>query len=138
MKYECCIKDWTGDQFEEVDGYDAEDAACNFAQKYNEDGDYPLMGRFGDGGSCWVLVREVGSEEIILCHASAEPDIRYSSCEVKTVKCNQCGKDNRERIITGGDMYDDRFCNYNCYKDWIADYQKNLATAIEKVRNKKT
>ncbi len=129
MKYECCIREWNGDgNFTEVDGYDVESAAEKHAQNYNEDGDYPLMSNDGRHNSVYVLVREVDKEEITLCVVSAEPDIAYSyySSEVTKLTCKQCNKDCLADILSGKttELFDERFCNRNCYLDWLNEYRK--------------
>lgn len=121
-RYEICIPSYHGhDHWHEVDAYDAEDAARIAGQDYNEDGDYALM-----NDSIFVLVRIIGTEDIILCSASAEPDVHYSGHECRAVTCQQCKRDVRGDIIAGKihDLYDDRFCSRECYQQHREDYCK--------------
>ena len=100
------------DSWHEYDGYDAEDAAREFAEGYDAD-DHPLM-----NSSDFVRVREVGSDEIIIVSISAEPSIDYHASEMTEYKCRQCKKDQIETLKAGESCYhhDDSFCSQDCYQ----------------------
>ena len=72
--YEYCIPTYNGeDNWKNIEGFDAEDAARNAAQIYNEEGDYTLM----HGDNEYVLIREVGSEEIQIFPSHDSPGVRW-------------------------------------------------------------
>jgi hypothetical protein len=121
VKYLVCIPCWNGaGNYDEYEGYDAEDAAKNAGQDYNEDGDYPLMDR-----SIFALVKESEDATPILISVSAEPDVHYSANEcTRRIECNYCGKDMREAIIAGQEPFDERFCDRNCYLEHIDAYRR--------------
>jgi len=115
-KYEVRYPAWHGDRWEVYEAIDHEDAAEEFAKSYNEDGEYSLM-----NNSIFVLVREVGSEEVRVVVASAEPDIHYSAYEQDSVKCNQCSKECIEDIRNGGDMTHENYCSQECYQAYVRE-----------------
>lgn len=120
-KWEICIPSYHGrDNWREVSAYDEEDAAREAGKEYNED-DCALM-----NDSIFVLVRQVDSEEVVLCSASAEPDVHYSACKCRAIICRQCERDVKEDILSGkiDKLYDNRFCNRDCYQNYLEDYRK--------------
>lgn len=64
-----------GDEWNEVHGWDAEDAAAKFAEQYDEGGDYDIIRR----GSAEIEVRKQGDEAITLVDISAESVPQYSA-----------------------------------------------------------
>ncbi len=70
-----------GDDWEDIRGLDHEDAALNFAEKHNSDGDYCLMNDETEVEIKGIDVG-IGHEVIIKFCVGAEPDINYSASEI--------------------------------------------------------
>lgn len=118
MKYKVNIPGYHGlDDWDDTDGYDAESAAQEAGQSYNEEGDYSLMN--GDG--VFIRVQEVDSEDkavgdVQVYYVTAEASIDYSSSEVTSQKCIACGAELITKIKTGKFIYLDEYCDIDCYK----------------------
>lgn len=111
MRYEVNLPDYHGeDSWHEYDAMDEEEAALAFGQSYNEDGDYSLMNH-----EVYVRVREVGTDKIVVCCVSAEPDVHYSSNEMDSLKCKECKVELIEKIKRAEKLYNDQYCSRECY-----------------------
>lgn len=62
-----------GDEWYDVHGWDVEDAAAKFAERYDEGGDYDIIRR----GSAEIEVRKQGDATIIMVDISAESVPQY-------------------------------------------------------------
>jgi len=118
-EYEARIPEYHGEEWQSTEGYDYESAAAELAKEYNENSDYCLM-----NSSVYVLVREVGTEEIKIVSASAEPDVYYSSQEISEVKCRHCKKDCSDLIINGDGLTHDDYCSNECYLAYYDELRK--------------
>jgi len=124
--FEYCIPNYNGaDNWCDIKGYSAEDAARRVAREYNVEGDYPL----NDEGTEYVLIRKDKDSPIQIFSISAEPSIEYYATEQTEFKCKNCGGDLRERIMQGEAYSHDNedFCEYACSeqyrKKWWAEYR---------------
>lgn len=109
-----------GDEWKEFEGSDHENAAREFAEDYNDEGQ--LVNH-----SMYVRVKEGEQGEVKLVAVGAEPDIFYYANEVEDpIRCQQCKKDCRPEILSGEmeDLYDDRFCGNECYEEWCQEYYR--------------
>lgn len=115
MKYQVCIPSYNGKgNFKELDAYDEEDAAKEYAKYYNEnDGEYSLI-----NNSISVLVREGDDGVIKIFSVSGEPDVYYSVGELDTpIICQGCQSDCTNSILAGKEMYSN-FCTFSCQNNY--------------------
>jgi len=71
--------DCNGDDWDEIRGFDASDAAEEYGKEYNEGGDYTLM-----NDSIIIFVSEYpDGRESKKFEVSAEPDILYTVSEIE-------------------------------------------------------
>jgi hypothetical protein len=75
-------EDW-GDDWQEIRGYSFDDAAENFAKRYNENGDYRMMS--GDN-TVDVLIFDGKTEKKFTVTAEASIDYHVSEVETPTPK----------------------------------------------------
>ena len=69
-----------GDDWQEIRGLDFEEAAENFAKRYNENGDYPMMN--GDN-TVEVLISDMKTEKKFIVTAEASIDYHVEEAGVK-------------------------------------------------------
>ncbi len=72
------VPDWTGDEWNETAGYDAEDAAINVAKRYDRD-DYTLA----RGDELQVFIKDVETGVVVEFRCYAETSIDYYASERK-------------------------------------------------------
>lgn len=121
MKYQVCIPSYHGEgRFEEIEGYDEEDAACE-ALKERDRGDGPDFNE-----SVFILVRESEDGEVMKLWASAEPDVHYGASEVEgDISCSFCKADLIEKLVSGKTL-SDGFCNNKCKTSYYQNKIKEL------------
>ena len=72
------VPDWTGTEWNETEGFDAQDAAINVAKRYDRD-DYTMA----RGNELQVFIKDVETGEVTEFTCYAEPSIEYYAREVK-------------------------------------------------------